>query len=145
MASFGPGEKFSFSAIQNGIMRRLVMGPVGFFVNDKKNNKLYDLESKIIWQNAMGLENLSIPSSADRYLMYEGIETLPKEELHWVIPTPSKIVLQDENFDFPKSLNIDFGTFKNDQEFLKTYLQKDLSIDLTYTDDPYQIVVNKSC
>ena len=62
---------------------------------------LINLESKIIWQNAKGLENLNIPSAADRYSKYEGIETLPKEELHWVIPTPSKIVLQDENFDFP--------------------------------------------
>ena len=44
----------------------------------------------------------------------------------------------------PKSLNIDFGTFKNDQEFLRTYLQKDLSIDLTYSDEPPQIVVNKA-
>ena len=141
--SVGPGEKFSFSAIQNGIMRRLVMGPVGFFIHDKKNNTLHDLESKIIWQNAKGLENLNIPSAADRYSKYQGIETLPKEELHWVIPTPSKIVLQDENFDFPESLNIDFGNFKNDHEFLKTYLQKDLSINLTYSDEPSQIVVNK--
>ena len=119
------------------------MGPVGFFIHDKKNNTLHDLESKIIWQNAKGLENLNIPSAADRYSKYEGIETLPKEELHWVIPTPSKIVLQDENFDFPESLNIDFGNFKNDHEFLKTYLQKDLSINLTYSDEPSQIVVNK--
>ena len=141
--SVGPGEKFSFSAIQNGIMRRLVMGPVGFFIHDKKNNTLHDLESKIIWQNAKGLENLNLPSATDRYLKYEGIETLPKEELHWVIPTPSKIVLQDENFDFPESLNIDFGNFKNDHEFLKTYLQKDLSINLTYADKLSQIVVNK--
>ena len=141
--SISPGDKFSFSAIQKGIMKRLVMGPVGFFVHDQKNSKFHDLESKIIWQNAKGLESLNIPSAADRFLKYEGIKTLPKEELHWVIPTPSKIILQDQKFGFPKSLNIDFGNFKNDHEFLKNYLQKGLSIDIKYTDEPSQIIVNR--
>ena len=141
--SISPGDKFSFSAIQKGIMKRLVMGPVGFFVHDQKNGKFHDLESKIIWQNAKGLESLNIPSAADRFLKYEGIKTLPKEELHWVIPTPSKIILQDQKFGFPKSLNIDFGNFKNDHEFLKNYLQKGLSIDIKYTDEPSQIIVNR--
>ncbi len=141
--SISPGDKFSFSAIQKGIMNRLVMGPVGFFVHDQKNGKFHDLESKIIWQNAKGLESLNIPSAADRFLKYEGIKTLPKEELHWVIPTPSKIILQDQKFGFPKSLNIDFGNFKNDHEFLKNYLQKGLSIDIKYTDEPSQIIVNR--
>ena len=139
--SISPGDKFSFSAIQKGIMKRLVMGPVGFFVHDQKNGKFHDLESKIIWQNAKGLESLNIPSAADRFLKYEGIKTLPKEELHWVIPTPSKIILQDQKFGFPKSLNIDFGNFKIDHEFLKNYLQKGLSIDIKYTDEPSQIIV----
>ena len=141
--SISPGDKFSFSAIQKGIMKRLVMGPVGFFVHDQKNGKFHDLESKIIWQNAKGLESLNIPSAADRFLKYEGIKTLPKEGLHWVIPTPSKIILQDQKFGFPKSLNIDFGNFKNDHEFLKNYLQKGLSIDIKYTDEPSQIIVNR--
>ena len=141
--SISPGDKFSFSAIQKGIMKRLVMGPVGFFVHDQKNGKFHDLESKIIWQNAKGLESLNIPSAADRFLKYEGIKTLPKEELHWVIPTPSKIILQDQKFGFPKSLNIDFGNFKNDHEFLKNFLQKGLSIDIKYTDEPSQIIVNR--
>ena len=141
--SISPGDKFSFSAIQKGIMKRLVMGPVGFFVHDQKNGKFHDLESKIIWQNAKGLESLNIPSAADRFLKYEGIKTLPKEELHWVIPTPRKIILQDQKFGFPKSLNIDFGNFKNDHEFLKNYLQKGLSIDIKYTDEPSQIIVNR--
>ena len=141
--SISPGDKFSFSAIQKGIMKRLVMGPVGFFVHDQKNGKFHDLESKIIWQNAKGLESLNIPSAADRFLKYEGIKTLPKEELHWVIPTPSKIILQDQKFGFPKSLNIDFGNFKIDHEFLKNYLQKGLSIDIKYTDEPSQIIVNR--
>ena len=141
--SISPGDKFSFSAIQKGIMKRLVMGPVGFFVHDQKNSKFHDLESKIIWQNAKGLESLNMPSAADRFLKYEGIKTLPKEELHWVIPTPSKIILQNQKFGFPKSLNIDFGNFKNDHEFLKNYLQKGLSIDIKYTDEPSQIIVNR--
>ena len=89
------------------------------------------------------MESLNIPSAADRFLKYEGIKTLPKEELHWVIPTPSKIILQDQKFGFPKSLNIDFGNFKNDHEFLKNYLQKGLSIDIKYTDEPSQIIVNR--
>tara|TARA_B100000963_G_scaffold160729_1_gene139870 strand:- start:10884 stop:13388 length:2505 start_codon:yes stop_codon:yes gene_type:complete len=141
--SISPGDKFSFSAIQKGIMKRLVMGPVGFFVYDQKNSKFHDLESKIIWQNAKGLESLNIPSAADRFLKYEGIKTLSKEDLHWVIPTPRKMILQNQKFGFPKSLNIDFGNFKNDHEFLKNYLQKGLSIDVKYTGEPPQIIVNR--
>ena len=94
------------------------MGPVGFS-SMTKNKTLHDLESKIIWQNAKGLERVNIPSAADRYSKYQGIEALPKEKGCTGLFSPSKIVLQDEDFDFPESLNIDFGNFKNDLNFLK--------------------------
>ena len=40
-------------------------------------------------------------------------------------------------------MNIDFGNFKIDHEFLKNYLQRGLSIDIKYTDEPSQIIVNR--
>ena len=89
--SLKPGDKLKFSGIQKGIMRRLVMGPIGFFVNLSSSNQLFDLESEIIWESALGVKDLKIPSASERYAYYEDITSLPKSELHWVIPTPKKV------------------------------------------------------
>ena len=123
-----PGSSLKFSGIQKGIMRRLVMGPVGFFIHNSNNNQLHDLNSEIFWKNAEGLELLNIPSAAERYLSYEGISTLPKDSLHWVIPTPQKIKLQNIYRDLPDSLSIDFGEFNLNTDFLIRFLQKGLML-----------------
>ena len=60
--SLNPGESFKFTVIESGIMNRLVMGPVGFFVRDDQNNELIDLKSTIVWEQAKGIEDLDIPS-----------------------------------------------------------------------------------
>jgi hypothetical protein len=89
--SLNPGEQLEFSVLQSGIMTRLVMGPVGFFVHNAKTDHSFDLAHTVLWKDAQGLENLNIPTAAERYSTYEGIEPLAKEALHWIVPTPQKM------------------------------------------------------
>ena len=141
--SLKPGDKLKFSGIQEGIMRRLVMGPIGFFVHLSSSNQLYDLNSEIIWESAIGVKDLNIPSAAERYAYYENITPLPKSELHWVIPTPKKTEWSGDYFDFPKSLTFDFESFEKYSEFLKTRLKNGLDIDFNQTSDNLQIEIIK--
>lgn len=118
-----PGATLEFSVIESGIMNRLVMGPIGFFVHLAQNDQLFDLESRIVWEEAEGLKDLNIPTAADRYASYEGISTLPKEALHWVLPVPQKINLLEHNRPLPNSLSINFSEFTLDRSFLTQRLQ----------------------
>ena len=74
-----PGESIKLSAIQKGIMRRLVMGPVGFFIHNSNGNHLYDLEDQIDWKSAKGVSRLNIPSAEERFNTFEGIAKLPRK------------------------------------------------------------------
>ena len=74
-----PGESLKLSAIQKGVMRRLVMGPVGFFVHNSNGNYLYDLENQIDWKSAKGIDRLNIPSAEERFNTFEGITKLPRK------------------------------------------------------------------
>ncbi len=85
-----PGEKLSFKAVQKGIMKRLVMGPIGFFVHHKMSDQSYDLEHAIHWETAQGVDQLNLPNAKDRYESYEGISSIAKEELHWILPSLKK-------------------------------------------------------
>jgi hypothetical protein len=129
--SLNPGETLKFSALQTGIMPRLVMGPIGFFVHNASQDKLYDLESQIHWEKAPGVSDLNLPTAADRYATYEGITPLPKEDLHWVLPTPQKIELQNDYRPFPTTLSIDFGAFQEQAAFLSERMQQGLDFSLT--------------
>ncbi|MDA8948492.1 family 20 glycosylhydrolase [Flavobacteriaceae bacterium] len=132
--TLNPGASLEFSVIQTGIMSRLVMGPHGFFVHNTQNEELYDLNRTLVWKKAQGLEGLNIPSAAERYASYEGISTLPKEELHWVIPAPQKITLQGSNRPLAESLQINFGSFKLDDSFLTQRLQEGTQLKITAND-----------
>ena len=129
--TLNPGETLEFSVTESGIINRLVMGPIGFFVYNEKNDELYDLESTIVWNNAKGLEDLNIPSAAERYASYEGISNLSKEKLHWVLPVPQKIKQKEINRSLPKSLDINFGGFKLNSSFLTKRLQKGTQIKIS--------------
>ena len=141
--SLKPGDKLEFSGIQKGIMRRLVMGPIGFFVNLSSSNQLFDLESEIIWESALGVKDLKIPSASERYAYYEDITSLPKSELHWVIPTPKKSEWNGDYLDFPKSLTFDFKSFDKHAEFLKTRLKTGLDIDFNQTSNNIEVQITE--
>ena len=142
--SLNPGETLKFSALQTGIMPRLVMGPIGFFVHNASQEKLYDLESQIHWEKAPGVSDLNLPTAADRYATYEGITPLPKKDLHWVLPTPQKIELQNDYRPFPTTLSIDFGVFQEQAAFLSERMQQGLDFSLTTNSEKAQIQIQKN-
>ena len=128
--SLNPGEQLEFSALQYGIMTRLVMGPVGFFVHNTKTGHNFDLAHTVLWKDAQGLENLNIPSTADRYSNYEGIEPLAKEALHWIVPTPQKMEFNQGSYPLIETLRLNFNSFEVDGTFLSDQLQKGLGLKL---------------
>ncbi len=136
-----PGEKLSFKAVQKGIMKRLVMGPIGFFVHHKMSDQSYDLEHAIHWETAQGVDQLNLPNAKDRYESYEGISSIAKEELHWILPSPQKVEWQKEYRPFPEQLNIDFGTMGGSSEFLISRLQKGLKSKIISNGETVQIRV----
>ena len=119
------------------------MGPIGFFVHNASQDKLYDLESQIHWEKAPGVSDLNLPTSADRYATYEGITPLPKKDLHWVLPTPQKIELQNDYRPFPTTLSIGFGAFQEQAAFLSERMQQGLDFSLTPNSDKAQIQIQK--
>lgn len=133
--TLNPGDSMTFSIIQSGIMSRLVMGPIGFFVHDKITDRLVDLSSQINWKNAKGVNDLNLPSAADRYAAYQGISKKPKTELHWILPTPKKIESDNRYRAFPKFLNIDFGDYKKQGDSLTSHLQNGLKLKLTQDEE----------
>jgi len=141
--SVKPGETIKFSATQGGIMSRLVLGPIGFFVHHQASDQLYDLESAIQWESAVGIDQLNLPSAQERYASYEGISSLAKEELHWVLPSPQKLEWQKEYRPLPEQLDIDFGVFNETSEFLISRLQKGLKSKITSTNETAQINIKE--
>ena len=125
--SLKPNENLRFSVKQKGIIPRLAMGPMGFFVHNDKTKTNTDLESKIIWKKAKGIEGLNLPSAADRYKTYEALEILSKNELDWVIPKPEKQIFNGE-YRIPSDLNFNLNGFEIDINFIKKRLQEGLTI-----------------
>ena len=125
--SLKPNEKLIFSAKQKGIIPRLAMGPLGFFVHLEKTQTNIDLTSEIVWENAKGIEELNIPSAADRYASYEALELVDKEKLDWVIPSPQKQIITG-NYRTPSALNFDLSGFEIDTDFIKKRLQEGLRV-----------------
>ena len=126
--SLNPGEQLEFSVLQSGIMTRLVMGPVGFFVHNAKTGHNFDLAHTVLWKDAQGIENLNIPSAADRYSSYEGIEPLEKEALNWIVPTPQKMEFNQGSYPLTETLRLNFNSFEVDGTFLSDQLQNGLGL-----------------
>ena len=62
------GESVSVDLKQSGVVKRKSDLPVGGFV--VIDNQFIDVKFINLWQNAMGIERLDIPSSVDRYNNY---------------------------------------------------------------------------
>ena len=77
-------DTLSFEFQQNGIMDRLVMGPMGAFIVDGQTP--YSVESTIFWEEADNLSSLQIPTASERYDNLEGIHLLPKDSLLKLVP-----------------------------------------------------------
>ena len=139
-----PGASLRFSILQTGIIRRLVMGPLGFFVHSNTSGKNYDLERVVHWKNAKGIADLNLPTAADRYASYEGITSLEISKLNWVVPTPKKMILEGKYGPLPNSLFIDFGPFKENTSFLINRFQKGLGLKISQAKEGALLEVKKS-
>ena len=142
--TLNPGASLRFSVTQSDIMRRLVMGPLGFFVHSNTSNKNYDLKSVVHWENAKGVTDLNLPSAKDRYGTYEGITSLDTSALHWVVPTPKKTDVKENYRPYPKSLLIDFGSFNEDTSFLLNHFQKGLKLEVSQAQEGAQLEIKKN-
>ncbi|MDG2397387.1 MAG: family 20 glycosylhydrolase [Flavobacteriaceae bacterium] len=111
------GSKISFSFVQEGIMDRLAMGPVGAFIVNKE--KPYDILVNINWEKAIGLKNLNIPSAQERYKSYPDLVTIDNNKLN-IVPTPFKVEGPfDYRFENPIwKINID-DRFKDYSNIIK--------------------------
>ncbi|MBC8396960.1 MAG: hypothetical protein H8E16_07665, partial [Flavobacteriales bacterium] len=78
------GESVSVDLKQSGVVKRKSDLPVGGFV--VIDNQFIDVKFINLWQNAMGIERLDIPSSVDRYNNYLS-STVNKSELDLIVPT----------------------------------------------------------
>ncbi|MDA0793588.1 MAG: family 20 glycosylhydrolase, partial [Bacteroidetes bacterium] len=63
------------------------------------------------------------PSAEDRYTQYEGLEFLPKKELHLVIPAPRIEKFNNAYRPYLDALTIHFGSFQDPNNFLTNHLQ----------------------
>ena len=86
------GENIRFSIVQNGIMDRLAMGPMGAFI--VQNGQAIDITTQIHWQEAKGIDALQLPTAKDRYQRYAGLSLLNHDQLDWVVPTPYNTQIQ---------------------------------------------------
>jgi len=79
------GDSCRFIARHEGIMRRLAVGPVGFF--GVMRGQPFEVSGSVQWKGAEGLENLNLPSPEEQYRQLEALSTHPPDSLHWVVPT----------------------------------------------------------
>lgn len=84
------GETRSFKAVQQGIMPRLALGPVGVF--GVMREQTFPINTTIHWRDARGLEALNLPTAEDRFRQFERIDPTPPESLSWLVPTPSETI-----------------------------------------------------
>ena len=85
--SLGVGESISFRMVTKGVMNRLPLGPRGAFV--VTSNQSIDLHTNIYWQEAEGLEELSLPTAKTRYQNLENVNSLPIDSIAWIVPSPT--------------------------------------------------------
>ena len=83
----GAGESISFRMVTKGVMNRLPLGPRGAFV--VTSNQSIDLHTNIYWQEAEGLEELSLPTAKTRYQNLENVNSLPIDSIAWIVPSPT--------------------------------------------------------
>ena len=60
-----------------------------------------------LWENAIDLEDLNIPTSNDRYNNYLSNKLLDKSNLDLIVPTPNKIELLEGEIDLKNKYSID--------------------------------------
>jgi len=134
--TLNPGESLSFGGLQKGIINREVMGPLGaFIVYD--NGQVIDLDTKLHWKEAQGLDQLGIPSAEDRYEALGPLSLLPKKELQWVVPKPKQVVSQSGNKQADAAWQLYIAPkFQAQNERLVQQLQTQFDLPIALVDKP---------
>ena len=104
--NLGPGDKLEFTFKLDGILERIIFGPLGVFIHSIEKNTNYSVESKIEWKNAKGMENQELPNALSRFEDNKDILNINYNDLGLVIPSPKNIFLKKEEFKIPKDFRI---------------------------------------
>lgn len=134
------GESVSVDLKQSGVVKRKSDLPVGGFV--VIDNQFIDVKFINLWQNAMGIERLDIPSSVDRYNNYLS-STVNKSELDLIVPTPNTIELLGGELPLKSKYSINIDESLNlDSNLIVSLLDEVTEIDIKENDSINDIYVN---
>ena len=134
------GESVSVDLKQSGVVKRKSDLPVGGFV--VIDNQFIDVKFINLWQNAMGIERLDIPSSVDRYNNYLS-STVNKSELDLIVPTPNTIELLGGELPLKSKYSINIDESLNlDSNLIVSLLDEVTEIDIKKNDSINDIYVN---
>ena len=134
------GESVSVDLKQSGVVKRKSDLPVGGFV--VIDNQFIDVKFINLWQNAMGIERLDIPSSVDRYNNYLS-STVNKSELDLIVPTPNTIKLLGGELPLKSKYSITIDESLNlDSNLIVSLLDEVTEIDIKKNDSINDIYVD---
>lgn len=134
------GESVSVDLKQSGVVKRKSDLPVGGFV--VIDNQFIDVKFINLWQNAIGIERLDIPSSVDRYNNYLS-STVNKSELDLIVPTPNTIELLGGELPLKSKYSINIDESLNlDSNLIVSLLDEVTEIDIKKNDSNNDIYVN---
>lgn len=134
------GESVSVDLKQSGVVKRKSDLPVGGFV--VIDNQFIDVKFINLWQNAMGIERLDIPSSVDRYNNYLS-STVNKSELDLIVPTPNTIELLGGELPLKSKYSINIDESLNlDSNLIVSLLDEVTEIDIKKNDSINDIYVD---
>ena len=97
-------SSIEFEFTMNGILERIIFGPIGVFIRDNSNNITYDVNTKINWKEAEGIEKLDLPNSITRYEQNKSTKHLHGNMIGHIVPTPKTIEKLDGKFEISDTL-----------------------------------------
>ena len=106
-------SSIEFEFLMNGFWDRLVLAPQGVFIRDDSRDITYEVDTKIKWKTAEGIEKLNLPNSISRYNDNKLTKHLHGNMIGNIIPTPKSIKKIRGKFEVKDTFNISF----NDNEF----------------------------
>ena len=106
------------------------------------DNQFIDVKFINLWQNAIGIERLDIPSSVDRYNNYLS-STVNKSELDLIVPTPNTIKLLGGELPLKSKYSINIEESLNlESNLIVSLLDEVTEIDIKKNDTNNDIYVN---
>ena len=106
-------SSIEFEFLMNGFWDRLVLAPQGVFIRDDSRDITHEVDTKIKWKTAEGIEKLNLPNSISRYNDNKLTKHLHGNMIGNIIPTPKSIKKIRGKFEVKDTFNISF----NDNEF----------------------------